>query len=896
MTPWEPAKDMEISQRNDGPAGEDPSVIDAGGQDSGVTDAGVAVVVGLGLAGGRVIERVQARLAGERLARAGGLTFLRQDAAASSLCEALSVAVRTQMRQSVISRLESGFQIRRPQHRFLKLTLVYVAALAEVTPETLPACLRAVGALDHPPAGLETLVFLDGSSAESATSRPDDQARLQVLERLRDLERSAATLAEQQEHEWGESGRLRVMLTHPHRADGSWLEPASEFEAALASLLSAHITPGPGYEGLAALSEADVPLFALAGWSATVLPREEILERAARMLAADVLEQTAKEETLPEMMVTADTTGTWQNAQDALLDRRSLLRRLLGPNPSGVIVTAEDEAMLPYLPAPPRWSLAGELKALFWGEDRTTRSSGGLRVRLSLPSPRWQAGDPHCWPQELKRLDAEGAALLDRWLTEAAAVPPEIAGEVAIALNRCVDLCVTRHVGGTAAAQSLIAATRHRVRAGIAEAGRVPLAAPHLPDDLGLLPGTGFAEAWDIFQDRCRRIPNWQAALTAGAAWGSLVISASLPLGILFGIGWIGAGAGLLIGGILYGRRLGNLKRLADYLRQCLEAKFGQRLLEYAERAAGSETSDGVYQAVLHCLDTVEEPAIAGFAEARRVCIARARQESSLPTLGGTEEYLLDLHAASDLHALLHRTLTPDHLADQARTLLRSVGLFDAWRAPDWDEIAHTVTHRARRESLHSWERPFKDLGTFIRDLSGDSFSYPLWIRQRLDQMAMRAMLLALRPPTHLERDNAGEEAEDLTAGSVTLVRAAVPASLAWSALLSAPGDPISRPEGVDRERLPRGTAAADLADWYGGDLNASHVHSLEADSVSCLVLTTGLTAAQALAAIMPAPTDSASTTPEGDYNALRNGHANGNGAALAPLGCAPLVRLGGEG
>lgn len=862
-------------------------------------DAGAAVVVGLGEAGGRVVARTQARLADAPLERAGGLTFLQSDPSAASLEDALASAVRAGMRQSAVSRLESGFHVRRPQHRVLKLTLVYVAALADTTPETLPDCLRAAGALNHPPAGLQTLFLLSAVEGQGGAARPDDLAR------LRALERGAADLADRQAREWGASGRLRVLLTHPHRADGSWLDPPEEFEAALASLLAAHLVPGAAYDGLTAGSETAIPPFALGGWSGATLPRELILSRAAELLAADVLEQTSTGEGTPEAMVSAGAPELWQgwqNVQETLLDRRSLLRRLLGPNPSGVVVVAEDEAVRSGVAPQQPWSLIGELKALFWGEARPLGSSGGLRVRLSLPSARWQAGDPHRWPQEIGRLDAEGALLLDHWLADASVLPPLVAGEAVAALSHCVDHCVARHVGGTAAAQALITEAERRARTGLAE--QIPFSEPFLPDDLGLPPGADFAECWEIFQTRCRRIPNWQAALAGGAAWGSLALSACLPLGILLGIGWIGAGLGLLVGGVLYGWRLGSLKRLADYLRQCLEAKYGRRLLEYAERAAGTPTHEGVYQAILHSLDTTETPAVAGFAEQRRARIAEARRPRSLPPLGGTEEYLLDLDAASDLHDLLRRTFTSERLADLARSLLRADGLFDAWRSPDWEEIAGTVTGRARRDFLAAWERPFKDLGTFVRDLRPDSASYPAWVRDRLDRMAMRAMLLALRPPAHLERDNAGEDADAPsgmpTDGPTGWVRVEAPASLTWhAALTDSTGSSDAPMPGGDQDRLPPGSAAADLADWYGGDVNACRVGSEEADAASCLVLTVGLTAAQALAAVARPPAMPPAAEPGGNgYNATRNGHANGNGAGpvLVPSLAAPPVRLpGGE-
>ena len=899
---------------------------DASVTEKSLPPAAAALVVGLGSVGQRVTRRLQMRLADDPLTKQGGLSVLLPVCDAVGLPAAIREAVRAQMQQAAVTRLEARFGIRRPEHRYLKLHLVFVGALAEVADDLLSACMKAAASLDHPPAGLETLFVLDTieplDAIEPLSVSPSDENRptpSPFLARLHALEQGAQELRESQNREWGGAGRLRVVLAHPHRADGSWLGQPEDFEAALASLLAAHLAPGVLHDGLADFADAEMPAFALCGGAGALLPREAILGCASDLLAADILEQTGNGGNgSPEEMIDGDAPDIWrgwQEAKDALLDRRSLLKRLLGPNGSGMFVVAEDESVYARNQPTRRWSLARELKALFWGEERPLHSSDGLRVRLSLPSPRWQAGDPRHWPEELARLDKEGAAALESWLAAAPVLIAPVAEEVAAALSRCVDHCIQRHVGGTAAALALLAEAERAARAGIAESGRTCFAEPLLPDDIGLTPGTTFPEAWEIFQSRCRRIPNWQEALTTGAAWGALVLTACFPFGLLLGFGWIGAGVGLLAGGLYYGWRLGNLKRVGDYLRQCLEAKNGRRLLEYAERAVGTPTQDGVYQAILHFLETVERPAVVQFSQGRQTRIDQARAEQLLPSLGGTDEYLLDLDSAPVLHSLLRRNLCDSQLADAARSLLRSGGLFDGWRTPEWDTVFDQVQRYARRDHLRSWEEPSKALGPFVQNLLPDSLTFSRWVRTTLETLAMRSMLLALRPPAHLDRDDAQIEHRGESPAPVTAVRMAVPASLGWHAAqadptgsaAARPGEQPLSPPDTDTRRLPPGSAAADLADWYGGDANACRVESDEGDTVTCLVLTTGLTAAQALAAIRSAPAAPSIAIPEslprnghsrangnGKGSGNGNGNGNGNGHGSAPDSL-PAVRLVGQ-
>ncbi len=154
-------------------------------------------------------------------------------------------------------------------------------------------------------------------------------------------------------------------------------------------------------------------------------------------------------------------------------------------------------------------------------------------------------------------------------------------------------------------------------------------------------------------------------------------------------------------------------------------------------------------------------------------------------------------------------------------------------------------------------------------------------------------MILALRPPMHPERDNVGGRSARNSAvttplydevGSVTTsVRLIVPASFRWHATGDKPG--LANDE-ANVNVAPPDSAAAQIARWFGGGGNATHLTVSEQDEAACLVTVAGLTAERAVQALgqgigeAPVAPLAAPVTP-----ADTNGHgSNGHDKAAKPL------------
>jgi hypothetical protein len=313
----------------------------------------------------------------------------------------------------------------------------------------------------------------------------------------------------------------------------------------------------------------------------------------------------------------------------------------------------------------------------------------------------------------------------------------------------------------------------------------------------------------------------------------------------------LGAGMMALSFGV-YGGWLGRLKRLRDYVQECLCATYGRRLFEFAQRAAGSGDRPGVCQAIADLIRQEALPAVRRFEQARRDLIAQARQNLPFPPDEGTTELLADAGQAADLHALLREDLDDSALADDARDLLRAGDLYAGWRDPAPDQMLEQAASYERRQHLLPWEARQRTMGDFLRALfarhHGEETreaAFASWVDQRMDRLAHRAVPLALRPPCHPERDNPEEDARAQSRDGVpgalqTDVSVLVPASLGWRQ---------AEEDASEDGCLPPGSAAADLAVWIGASTQNAVSHA-EGDRLSCRVTLAGLTPERALAAL----------------------------------------------
>jgi len=215
-----------------------------------------------------------------------------------------------------------------------------------------------------------------------------------------------------------------------------------------------------------------------------------------------------------------------------------------------------------------------------------------------------------------------------------------------------------------------------------------------------LSPGAGQKEAWTQFQRRCIRLPGWQAAMARGLGFSALFATASHALALPLVVGWIALAVCMMVTWSWFAGSLGQTRRLADYLRECLEAKYGRRLFEYAQLAAGTPKREGIYGALIRLLREVEIPTVERFDEERSSIIKEAREEVDFPPLEGTSEYMLEPAAGGVLHGIVRAQGDESTLADDARVLLQDENLYDCWRYPAIDRVLEKASLYSRRRRL----------------------------------------------------------------------------------------------------------------------------------------------------------------------------------------------------
>jgi hypothetical protein len=841
--------------------------------------AALTLLVGIGKAGQHVAAGAWERLEAEPLARAGGVKLLARggggEARADAVCDDIREAISQLTRQRTVAAVEKTYAIRRPAGRYLRLQIVCAAALAEAPAHLLLECLRAIQGLKHPAAGLQLLFVLDVTHPrEPGDVAPDALATLELLQA------EWEALQSRSRRDWSAAPCFRCFLAHPHRADGSHLEP-DEYPAALAAAVAGHVAPGPLHDALAPAAEPDPsePPFALLGWASDVFPRERLLERASALLAADLLKLTACGGALGARRSALGEEGpalaerraggrpidpSAERGSEASLDRRRLLVRLLSPDveESPIQVDAAVEA--------PRPSFYQRIRERIWGRPSAGTGSGAgtgqpLRVRLDLHAGAWRSGDPRRWPAELLVLDARGAQEFDAavQLLQQQQVSQKAVRELSDAFAASADLCVRRDLGGTQAARERVERALREAERRVRQADAVPFGEPDLPRDLGLSTGAGLAEAWHRFRLECERLPGWPAVLARGLAFGALGTTACGALGegaqsgTSLLLGWIGVGVSLAAAILWYGGALDRLRRLGEYVAECIRAKYGRRLLEYAQLAAGTPKREGVYQALIRQFRDVEIPTLDHFESERAALIEQMRQNPPFAPPDGTAALLADASEAAELYRSVRQSLSDSCLAEQALELLRDDDIYAGWRRPAMEPVRESASTYARRKHLVSWER--KPLGDFLRDLLrfqapperlDDLFAAR--VARQVDQLALRSVPLAPGPfgaalgsrrsalgPIRIGPSPAERQAPSAESRSEASVVLAIPPSLGWPHGDAGAG-----------ALLPADSVAGSLATWFGPSPNAVDLRPDEADLAGCVVTIAGLCPASVLQAL----------------------------------------------
>jgi hypothetical protein len=866
--------------------------------------AAPTLLVGVGRTGCRVIQTARGMLAQEPLYQMGALEVLLFPAAQDKIEEQVEAALVRVQQQPVVDSIDAQYEVRQPAHRYIRLVVAVVAAASEAQPEELRRYLRAALSIGHPAVGMGLLVLLDVTHPESPNKVADSAPEL--LSALEEEWRR------QQEHDgsWGTPPRLGFLVAHPHRADGSFLlhpnlahadpstptlangRPPDEFEAVLASALACHVRSGamhdrfsPGYEDL------HRPPFAVFGWAGDALPRELLFQRAATLLAADVLDRASRQpEDDPDQSSLAAALGerwnAWLESRKQLLDPRGLVKRVLQES----VANAGSVIVADYAPPQPRKSLYRILVETIWGEEEETKPvAPPLVVRMAIPHAPGREPDVRKWPNLVLEQDKAGAAQLDEMLRAmtAARCHQVVAEEIALTIARCADLCIRCRLGGVHAALRLMQHALELARSGPKAVKEIEAVDPPAHPRLGLPPGASLSEAWSIFKVRCERLPGWPAVLARALSFGALATVAATAGGYPQPayIGLVASGAAFGIAWYLYAAAVGHLQELRSHLGQMVEAKYGRRLLEFAKRAAGTPEHEGLYQAIAEVLASQEIPIAEAFRDRLGLAVTSARRNPEFPAQEAAEALMATAEDAATLRDI--QLPDDDRLAEIATELMVSEtpGLFASWRYPAFDRILARVAQTVRRKLLHAWEA--KTLGQLKRDLLQNEHptdedadrAFFAWVRDRMDRLATRSVPLAILPPAHLERDNRQQDAAaggDAGWAGRTSMLFVVPDSLRWHeaqrAAIQAGGQADSL--GRSSDSPPEGSAAADHGNWFGADVASMHVVSMEGDVAAALVLTSGLSAQEALCAVGRGP-----ESPSIDEPATPVSHS-GDGAA----------------
>jgi hypothetical protein len=408
-------------------------------------------------------------------------------------------------------------------------------------------------------------------------------------------------------------------------------------------------------------------------------------------------------------------------------------------------------------------------------------------------------------------------------------------------------MSIRRHLGGTDASRNFMNEVREAANARGQHAVDVAFAAPHPPLGLGLPLQATTAEAFSEFCRRCARPPHWMTFLARGATLAALASAARAGLGLS---AWEPLLLFLGMGGACffwYRRAMDRLRRLGAYVEERIRADYGSVLFDYAQRAAGTKDHDGIYQALSDYIEQQSIPRIARFEQERDQAVTAARVPQPFPKQEGTTGYFAGEGEVGALHGIIRDALGDSELADDALDLLRGEYLFENWPALSMDEAIRKASAYMRQRHLADWETGPMSLGAFLRRLMQPRYSeeegldraFLASIRRQLDLLAMRALPLALRFPTQLERANAETDRRNPKAaiGSTADPEAvdlrlysAVPASLRWAEEYENSGS------STVPAQVPAGSAAAILAE-YGTGLAAREVIRAESDEAAFLLL-----------------------------------------------------------
>jgi len=815
------------------------------------------LLIGVGPAGGRVASEARRRLAGSALFRAGGIAHCLLEPGDRDLT-AIREAAISLTRQETITTLETGLDIRGPGGRYVRLCLICTAALHEVEVESLTACLRAFYDLEHPAGACEILFMLDAADPENPdTLAPGVTAALNSLREAWE-ERSAAS-----RRKWTASPRTRFIIAHPHRADGSRLDAApgsdqalSEYEETLVSALATHVEWGQFHDALLQGPAGGAP-FALFGWASDILPRTAILNRAADLLAADLLELT--DQPVPHDVASPDEAAA--DSAIARSDRRRLLIRLLLDD------RLRDGVRL------------GEI------DDPNAPESHSLRVQQQIAATNWSDGPPRRWPAAIRELQKQAQEETERLLPflDDPDLRHAVEEEMAASLLQHVDELIRRRTNGTAEAKALLE------RAAIEMDGRgmrpedVRFERFDRSSEVSLARWSGFEDLWPVFEARCRSLPGWGAAITAGAFLGAIGGSAFVASIVLAVFAWIPAGIAFIVVMALYVWALNSTRRMGYQLLELLRSDLGRRLFDAAQNAAGTPRNEGIYQSLSRRLREVEIPAVDRFIAERRDLINAARVNPAFTGPGGTDAWMLGADAAETLRCRIGDEIGDTALSDDTRHLLDEMDPFAAWRQPDMDAVRRHAAAYLRGRRVENWDARRPAAGDFTHDLIRPTHAsdedavlfFQNWVRDRMDRLAHRAAPLALLPSIHFGSSGDQTPAEtDCRFSSVTI---SVPASLQWPRAAAAGAGRSD--DDLSTDRLPVVSAAADLAAWIGAAGDAGRCITAESDSARCMVIFAGLEPGDIIEALGACDRNRAGAGPVPGSERV-----NGNGRSLGLL------------
>ena len=696
--------------------------------------AAPTVIVGLGPTGKRIAGCLGERLLNSSIAQASMLAVV--DGSQPSVL----AAIERLTRQRTVLFAERKNNLRSPSSRYLKLQLILIANISEVS-ESFFTALQIFIDYEHPAEGVAISIALDASDASRINAVCPQTEEL--LKRVEAIGHKSPT-------------PTQIILAHRLLMDGTHLDHPNiqkthetvpdEFELLFSRLLEAYIRE----HDVARKNDQELqssPVYRFVGGGSAVFPRELLLASAASLLGAQLLERTAKppdegrvnsESICPSRSLLFEWTAGELQKYGVTIERRqtvpkdsSLFSRYVSEEPNELITTGVGV------------SVRGRMNNLSSASiDEFAESYEAVAA------------------ESLDKLDAEIIPALNR-------LGPLIAAKASKSLRERVDQIITTELGGIDLAERCLSDSQDEILQSLM---------PAEGDVLREVPGAPWAsfqsptfvskhseefhqstpDLLSEFRASARKLPGPAALLMRGALVGAMLGPTALALGIGQLGFWIGSG--LALGGFTgaWIHQRAKLDRMRLELLQRLDETMGERVYHLIQDQLGGhvQSSDGstpelvgVLPLIWRYIETIEKPLVRGFKGLHQTGIELMRRIDGWPDGYVTGADWLDLEDPWKLFGHKSATTKPSDITDQASKLLLSDHLFQDWRSPSFPDIEEKCSSLARTNNLEDLEQlsfgQFFKLMSSLYDSSTPEETHALRVWERMNLLALRCVPFA---------------------------------------------------------------------------------------------------------------------------------------------------------